>query len=111
MEVYKIICNGEDLFWSNEMGWVDLESSDSFTEEETKTLNLPINGSWCHLDSVELMLDRVDEIISKYEQASGNVVDPDGNVIDSNGKFVGEFSLETCLRTLSGLGDKLSPKP
>jgi len=102
MEVYKIICNGEDLFWSNEMGWVDLESSDSFTEEETKTLNLPINGSWCHLDSVELMLDRVDEIISKYEQASGNVIE-DGDVFDSSGKFVCKFSLDLATNYLQSL--------
>ena len=102
MEVYKIICNGEDLFWSNEMGWVDLESSDSFTEEETKTLNLPIDGSWCHLDSVELMLDRVDEIISKYEQASGNVVE-DGDVFDSSGKFVCKFSLGLATNYLQSL--------
>jgi len=102
MEVYKIICNGEDLFWSNEMGWVDLESSDSFTEEETKTLNLPIDGSWCHLDSVELMLDRVDEIISKYEQASGNVIE-DGDVFDSSGKFVCKFSLDLAVNYLQSL--------
>jgi hypothetical protein len=34
------------LFWSNEDGWVDYYYADSFTEEETKELNLPFDGEW-----------------------------------------------------------------
>ena len=92
----------ESLFWSTEIGWVDYFESDTFTEEEVLTFNLPINGSWCHLDSVELMLDRVDEIISKYEQASGNVIE-DGDVFDSSGKFVCKFSLDLAVNYLQSL--------
>lgn len=38
--------NDSFLFWSNENGWTDYYSADSFNEEETKTFNLPDEGSW-----------------------------------------------------------------
>lgn len=46
--LYCIRCiNDPDLFWSNEWGWVDIEGGiDTFTKEETKELNLPIEGEW-----------------------------------------------------------------
>jgi len=37
---------GEPMYWSNEFGWVDLESATRFTEDETKRLNLPTGGEW-----------------------------------------------------------------
>jgi hypothetical protein len=48
---YYLIENLNDpfLFWSNEDGWVDYYSADSFTEEETKELNLPFDGKWVHI--------------------------------------------------------------
>jgi hypothetical protein len=36
----------ESLFWSNEIGWVDYFESDTFTEEEVLTFNLPMGGKW-----------------------------------------------------------------
>jgi len=35
-----------DLFWSNDLGWVDSESKTRFTQEETTYLYLPIDGEW-----------------------------------------------------------------
>lgn len=36
-------------FWSNEFGWTDISESTKFFEEETKTLNLPMEGKWMTL--------------------------------------------------------------
>ncbi len=43
-----VIRNQEDdqLFWSNEIGWVESPDETRFTEEERHTLNLPIGGIW-----------------------------------------------------------------
>ena len=47
--------NDDSLFWSNEYGWVDYYSADSFDDDEHKVLNLPANGKWfCFLDSKNL---------------------------------------------------------
>ena len=42
------ICNVNDdeLYWSNEDGWVDINSSDIFTDEERNKVNLPMEGRW-----------------------------------------------------------------
>ena len=37
---------GETLYWNNLHGWVEIESANYFTEEETKSLTLPIGGRW-----------------------------------------------------------------
>lgn len=37
---------GDEAYWSNAMGWVDLDSADRFTEAETKTVDLPMEGFW-----------------------------------------------------------------
>ena len=34
-----------DLCWSNEEGWVT-DTYDSFSDEEHKTVSLPIEGEW-----------------------------------------------------------------
>lgn len=36
----------EDLYWSNEMGWVDLASATRFTKEEATSLRKPLEGQW-----------------------------------------------------------------
>jgi hypothetical protein len=50
MAEFKIILVGasseDHLFWSNEIGWVDWDSSDSFSEREVMMFNLPIGGKW-----------------------------------------------------------------
>jgi hypothetical protein len=39
--------DGEYLLWSNEQGWVDEGyPPDVFSEEERRTLNLPLEGRW-----------------------------------------------------------------
>lgn len=38
-----------DLFWSNKLGWVDILSSDVFTDREYRVLYLPIEGEWVKL--------------------------------------------------------------
>lgn len=35
-----------DLYWGNEFGWVDIDSCESFTEADRRSLNLPIGGHW-----------------------------------------------------------------
>ena len=34
------------MFWSNEYGWTDIESADSFSIEEIESLRLPMQGKW-----------------------------------------------------------------
>lgn len=41
-----LIEDGMGLYWSNEMGWVDKASADKFTEEDIKTVSLPMGGKW-----------------------------------------------------------------
>ena len=36
----------EELYWSNEYGWVYYKYADVFTDEERNTLNLPLGGIW-----------------------------------------------------------------
>ena len=47
--MYYVIVNKNDdqLFWSNEFGWVGTEYEDHFTEYERNTLSLPLDGVWC----------------------------------------------------------------
>ena len=41
--------NDKSLYWNNEDGWVKhLECADFFNEDERKTLNLPLEGTWFH---------------------------------------------------------------
>lgn len=34
------------LFWSNEDGWVTLESATTFTMREMELMNLPVGEAW-----------------------------------------------------------------
>lgn len=41
--------NDSNLVWSNTCGWIDYNEDDdwdTFSLEETETLNLPIEGKW-----------------------------------------------------------------
>jgi len=52
-----IVRHGPDVqFWSNDLGWTDLENATRFTDEERKTLNLPMNSYWA-TDVTELLED------------------------------------------------------
>lgn len=51
---YKIISTNCKAFWSNADGWVGMKAADTFSEEERKTLNLPIDGCWVPMDSVQV---------------------------------------------------------
>lgn len=42
-------------FWSNDDGWVDIGSATRFTQEETRTLNLSMGGSWVTLWDVDAL--------------------------------------------------------
>ena len=44
------ITNESGEYWSNDDGWTDQEHADKFTEEEQKTLDLPIGGDWEELE-------------------------------------------------------------
>jgi hypothetical protein len=41
-----------DLYWSNSAGWTE-EEFDTFTIEESETLNLPIDGEWVRANQQE----------------------------------------------------------
>ena len=41
-----IKCKNDNLFWNNQLGWVDYSSSDIFNQQEKNTLNLPVEGQW-----------------------------------------------------------------
>lgn len=43
--------NDPDLLWSNTDGWVE-EDFDTFTLDESETLNLPIEGEWVRLNTI-----------------------------------------------------------
>ena len=45
----------ENVFWSNEFGWADLDSAERFTIEEKQELNLPMDGYWIPLWSVDMI--------------------------------------------------------
>ena len=34
------------LYWSNDLGWVQLSDADTFTREEKNSLSLPMGGYW-----------------------------------------------------------------
>lgn len=36
----------DHFWWSNEDGWVDKESADTFSDHERQTLRLPRGGEW-----------------------------------------------------------------
>jgi hypothetical protein len=36
----------ESQFWSNEYGWTDFRSATKFTDKDTETLDLPMDGKW-----------------------------------------------------------------
>lgn len=38
--------DGNSLYWSNDIGWVDRSSATEFTEAQMASLNLPIDGQW-----------------------------------------------------------------
>jgi len=37
---------GEPLYWSNEHGWALLKNATRFSDEERRTVNLPVGGKW-----------------------------------------------------------------
>lgn len=46
----------KSLWWSNETGWGNKRGATRFTNEETKYLNLPIEGKWFKLESSRKIL-------------------------------------------------------
>lgn len=42
--VIKLTC--DDLFWSCNYGWSDLDSADQYSHEEHMCLDLPMEGEW-----------------------------------------------------------------
>jgi hypothetical protein len=37
---------GKPLYWSEDVGWTWKEMSDTFTEDEKQSVNLPMNSEW-----------------------------------------------------------------
>lgn len=42
---------GDALYWSNSLGWVDRDSADQFALAEKNGLNLPLQGEWVPYDN------------------------------------------------------------
>lgn len=61
-DMWTIAYDSDDdaaVFWSNEDGWVDRDSADTFTDPDHRILNLPDGGRWellgeCEADYEEL---------------------------------------------------------
>jgi hypothetical protein len=51
--VIKNECGTE--FWSNDNGWTDIGSATHFTQDETRSLNLPTGGTWVTLWEVNCL--------------------------------------------------------
>lgn len=91
---YWIISNedDEDLFWSNEQGWVPLEIATHFTHTETKTLNLPLGGRWMpvEMDPDDVSLATVSIELSDGTEASIVVEDDIAeNIADAIERMLG----------------------
>jgi hypothetical protein len=43
---YVIFNRDNQLYWSNETGWGSLKGATTFSAQEKKIFNLPIDGSW-----------------------------------------------------------------
>ena len=39
----------EELTWSNAEGWISGDNYNTFSDEEKKTLTLPIDGTWVYV--------------------------------------------------------------
>lgn len=49
-EFFAIINEADnDLFWSNDFGWVGTPTFDLFTRKEMETLFLPLEGRWVQM--------------------------------------------------------------
>jgi hypothetical protein len=46
MKTFVIWNPKNGLYWSNEMGWVDIYDADTFEEHERLSSRLPIDGVW-----------------------------------------------------------------
>jgi len=49
MKPYIIQNKSENSYWSNEDGWVDVDSATKFSEKEILEFNLPTDGKWITL--------------------------------------------------------------
>lgn len=61
-------------YWSNDIGWCDFESATYFTPREQRFLNLPLEGAWCPLWSVDYI--QFARLIAEAE-AAGAFANPD----------------------------------
>lgn len=53
--MYKIgNLNDPNVFWSNDIGWVDLDSADLFSREQQTQLRLPLEGHWVPLWTIDV---------------------------------------------------------
>lgn len=51
---YKIISTNCKAFWNNADGWTGLKGADTFSEDERKTFDLPIDGCWVPAGRVQV---------------------------------------------------------
>ena len=43
----------EPLYWNNDMGWGDMRCADIFTHDDSKELNVPIEGEWVQFNELK----------------------------------------------------------
>lgn len=70
---YVILCvspnlgeEEEDLYWSNEMGWVPLAGATRFSKEESTNLRKPLDGQWINLTH---MIEHLEMVKSNHPTA------------------------------------------
>ena len=66
-------------WWNNETGWGSCEGADIFDNGEHLNLNLPVDGSWCPAEGVQLEVDRLNQVIEmmkhelwEWEESEGS---------------------------------------
>jgi hypothetical protein len=59
----------EPLFWSNDFGWVDLDSATRFSDQETQGVRLPVSGGspgWWTLDAARKKVQDWNKIARRF---------------------------------------------
>lgn len=55
-DLFVIQHNDEQSYWNNDLGWCDcVYDANVYTETETKSYKLPMNGSWYRFSDLELL--------------------------------------------------------
>lgn len=91
-----------DEFWSNDDGWVDLDSADRFSADEQRSLFLPVDGYWVSLWAVDGV--QFARLLSECEAAG--LLELDGLQIVADSMDCEVTQVQSLLERASNLWDK-----